>query len=229
MNFFSIDSPVYKIASEITDLLILTLYWFFGCIPIITIGASTTAFFYVAGKKVRGEEVYVTKDFFKSFRLNFKQSILITFVFIIVWVSGILYSQMAQQIAQSGSAEGIERFIPIISTIYNIEAIVMTIYVFAVLSRFNMKTKNIVITAFALAHRHLMTTLAILGAILIGYVLVLFIPALIIVFPLSIVFVSSFFIQKIFKKYVEKKDEISDEVNNNEEPISNESGISDEI
>lgn len=234
MNLFSIDSPVYKVASEITDLLILTLYWFLGCIPVITIGASTTAFFYVAGKKVRKEEVYVTKDFFKSFKLNFKQSILITIIFIIIWVSGILYYQMAQQIVEAGNAEGIERFIPMVALVYNIEAIVMTIYVFAVLSRFNMKTKNIFITSFVLAHRHLVTTLAILGAIWISYIIVLVVPVLVLVFPLGIVFISSFFIQKIFKKYIEKKDEILNEVNNNDEFtsdefISNKPSISDEI
>ncbi len=223
MNLFSIDSPFYRAASEVADVLILLVFWFLGCLPIITIGASTTAFFYVAGKKVRKEEAYITKDFFKSFKQNFKQSILITIIFIIIWVSGILYYQMAQQIVVSGSAEGIERIIPPISIIYNIEAIVMTIYVFAVLSRFNMKTKNIFITSFVLAHRHLMTTLAILGTICISYLLMLFIPVCMFLFPISVVFVSSFFLQKIFKRYVDIKDNSLDETDNNKADNSEES------
>lgn len=65
MKLFDLDGPVYRIGTEIADLLILTFYWIVCSLPIISIGASTTAVFYVYGKKVRGEDVYVTKDFLK--------------------------------------------------------------------------------------------------------------------------------------------------------------------
>lgn len=207
MNIFSIDSPLYKIGSEIADLLILLVYWFLCCIPVVTIGASTTAFFYVAGKKVRGQDVSITKDFFKSFKLNFKQSLPITIFFLIAWCSGFLYYQMGKQIIEAGNPQGIEKFIPLTALIYNFETIVMTVYVFAVLSRFHMKTKNLFITAFVLAHRHFMTTLAILGIIWLSYFLAIFAPAFIFIIPLIVVFGASFLLQKIFNKYIERDSE----------------------
>lgn len=49
-------------------------------IPVITIGASLTAVFYAALKMARDEEGYVWKEFFKSFKQNLKQSILIELI-----------------------------------------------------------------------------------------------------------------------------------------------------
>lgn len=51
--------------------------WFLCCIPIFTIGASTTALYYVSFKLVRNEEGNITKQFFTAFRSNFKKATLI--------------------------------------------------------------------------------------------------------------------------------------------------------
>jgi len=49
-------------------------------IPVITMGASITAMFYVGMKLVRDEEGYVFKGFIKSFKQNFKQGFLIELI-----------------------------------------------------------------------------------------------------------------------------------------------------
>ncbi|ONI38220.1 hypothetical protein AN396_11255 [Candidatus Epulonipiscium fishelsonii] len=51
----------------------LNILAFIGCIPIITIANSTSVLFYVYGKKLRGEDPYITQEFIKSYRQNFKQ------------------------------------------------------------------------------------------------------------------------------------------------------------
>ena len=43
-------------------------------IPIFTIGASTTALYYASLKLVRGEENHIGRQFFHSFKENFKQA-----------------------------------------------------------------------------------------------------------------------------------------------------------
>lgn len=52
-NFFSMDGLPYKVATVIYNLMALSFLWFIFSIPIITIGASTTALFYVVGKIIR--------------------------------------------------------------------------------------------------------------------------------------------------------------------------------
>ena len=74
MSFLKFDSPVMEFIAKVTDFLIVSLMWIILCIPIVTIGAATTAKYYVLMKIVRDEDGNIIKDFFKSFKENFKQS-----------------------------------------------------------------------------------------------------------------------------------------------------------
>ena len=75
-GIFNYDSPLMSGLGKIADLVILNLLTLLFCIPIITIGPSVTACHYVALKIRRGEG-YVLKNFWKSFKENLGQSIVI--------------------------------------------------------------------------------------------------------------------------------------------------------
>lgn len=77
MKFFDLESPLMQALNKVADLMILNLLTLLCCIPIITAGASITAMHYMALKMARNEECYIIKDFFKSFKLNFKQATII--------------------------------------------------------------------------------------------------------------------------------------------------------
>lgn len=74
MKFLSYDSPFSQLLLKLCYSCYLNLLWFVCSIPIVTIGASTTALYYTTLKIVRGEEQYVARMFFRSFRENFRQS-----------------------------------------------------------------------------------------------------------------------------------------------------------
>ncbi len=84
-KIFDLDSPLVRFLNKVADLLWLNILTILCCIPIITAGAAFTALHYCCLKLVRGEEGYITKDFFKSFKLNFKQS---TIIWLIVLLTG---------------------------------------------------------------------------------------------------------------------------------------------
>lgn len=75
-RFFNPDNPIMEFIAKIFDLILLNLLFIFSCVPIITIGASTSALSYVTLKMVRGEDPYIWQNFWKSFRQNFKQGTL---------------------------------------------------------------------------------------------------------------------------------------------------------
>lgn len=83
-RLFNLDSPIMVFLSKMADLLILNLLTLICCIPIITIGASMTAMSYVTLKMVRDEECYIAKDFFKSFKQNFKQATIIWIIMLLI-------------------------------------------------------------------------------------------------------------------------------------------------
>lgn len=86
MKLFHYDNPVIQALSKVADLMLLNIIALICCIPIFTIGASMTALHYVALKVVRGEDVYWIRDFFKSFKLNFKQATIIWLIFFAILV-----------------------------------------------------------------------------------------------------------------------------------------------
>ena len=43
MSFFNLDSPVMRFLTKVADLIILNILFLICCIPIVTIGAASTA------------------------------------------------------------------------------------------------------------------------------------------------------------------------------------------
>ena len=77
MKFFSYESKFSQLLLKLCYACYLNLLWFICSIPIITIGASTTALYYASLKLVRDEESHVGAQFFRSFRENFRQATVI--------------------------------------------------------------------------------------------------------------------------------------------------------
>lgn len=90
MKLFSIDSPIMQFLSRLTDIIILNFLFLICSLPIITIGASTTALYSVTLKMVKNEESYVLRSFFSAFKSNFKHStvswLLLLGAGIVVWL-----------------------------------------------------------------------------------------------------------------------------------------------
>lgn len=87
MNLFNMDGPVFRFLGKLADLMILNVVFLICCLPIVTIGASLTALNYVSLKMAEGEEGYIVKSFFKSFRQNFVQS---TLMWLITLAAGLI-------------------------------------------------------------------------------------------------------------------------------------------
>ena len=83
MKFFNYDSPFWSFMSRVADLVILNLLWLLFCIPVFTIGASTAAMYRVTLNMVRGEGGGVIRSFWASFKLNFKQGVLLFLILLI--------------------------------------------------------------------------------------------------------------------------------------------------
>lgn len=73
MNIFSIDSPLYKFMLTLKDLFLLNMMWLLCSIPIVTMGAATTAAYTITLKMVSDEEGYIIRPFWKEFKANIKK------------------------------------------------------------------------------------------------------------------------------------------------------------
>ena len=75
-GLFSLDNPVMKLLGTLADLMILNLMWLVFCLPVVTAGASTVALQFACLRIIHGEELPI-RDFWRSFKLNFKQATVI--------------------------------------------------------------------------------------------------------------------------------------------------------
>lgn len=92
-KLFDYNNPVWRFMGGVADMFFLTILWLVFSLPIITIGASTTALYYVTLKMTEGREGYLFKYFFQAFRENFRQSTLVWLIMLVlgIFLGGDLY------------------------------------------------------------------------------------------------------------------------------------------
>lgn len=84
-KLFGLDSPFFNFMSKLGDLMLLNLMWILCSLPIVTVGASTTALIYTGMKLAKGRDGYVVRNFWSAFKSNFRQS---TIIYVILLVLG---------------------------------------------------------------------------------------------------------------------------------------------
>ena len=146
MKFMSIDGPVMRFLGKVADMMILNLLVLFCSIPIITMGAALTAMHYVALRVVRNEESYITKDFFKSFKLNFKQA---TAMWLVVLAVGALIGY--DVFIMTSTTVNIPTVIKVIILVVTAILALTMSFVFPLLSKFDNTSANIFKNSFAIS------------------------------------------------------------------------------
>ena len=157
-RFFNPDNPVMEFIAKIFDLVILNLIFIFSCVPIITIGASTSALSYVTLKMVRGEDPYIWRNFWKSFRQNFKQGTLVWRFSILIFI----FLGMDFYIINSQNTS-LFAVVRILLWIVCAVALSVFLYVFPVISHFVCTTKQALKNALLMTFGHLPYTLMMLA------------------------------------------------------------------
>ncbi len=145
-SIFNLDSPVMQALGKMADLMWLNVLTMICCIPIITIGPSLTAMHYMALKIVRNEECYITKGFFKSFKENFLQGMVIGMIMLFV-----LLILIGDFVLLRNPDLGFSKFLQILITIIAVLYIFTVLYVFPVLAKFANTTWRTVKNAFLMS------------------------------------------------------------------------------
>lgn len=153
-KLFDLDSPIMRFLSRMADMIILNILMMICCIPIITVGAAYTAMHYVLLKMVRDEEGYLIRGFFKSFVQNFKQATVIwLFMLLVILVFA------GDWLIFRASADTFPRALVIGVAAIGIIVLMVAVYVFPLLARFDNSIKNTVHNATLLALGNLPKTL----------------------------------------------------------------------
>lgn len=209
-NFFNMDGPLFRTLSKVADLMILNIVFLICCIPIVTIGASVTALSYVTLKMKDGEEGYIARTFFRSFKENFRQSTVIWLVMLVLAVV------MAMDFQIIGSMQGsMSMVMKVLVGMGALIWLMVFLYVFPLQSRFYNTIKKTVQNAILLSIAHFPQTFCMMP-VMIGAVFLTLWNTYTIWYGLLIwillgfaviAWINSNFLYKIFKKLMPPEEE----------------------
>ena len=207
-RIFDLNNPVWQFVGKLFDAFILHIIWLVCCIPIVTFGPATTALYYAMMRDVRDEDAHYVRAFFRSFKENLKQGIILGLIFLVV---GVLLGYGLWFYTANRS----------VGTLYNVLWAIdigmliiyaMTLqYVFALQSRFVNTVRTTISNAFFMSIRHIGWTFVMLVLFAGVYFIVLwfnFIPLLLLGYGL-IVYLDSYILNHIFKPYVKQAEELT--------------------
>ena len=149
MRLFSFDSLFMRALNFIADLVIMHVLWLVCCLPIVTAGASTTALYYTCMKRMRTKEGYITKNFFHSFRENFRQATILWLIMLAVlflFVTDLRYAVYLNNF--------MGKIMLVTCSVFLIPCVLIAIYIFPVLAKFENTIFDNVKNALLMSIRH---------------------------------------------------------------------------
>ena len=87
MKFFNPDSKFFQAMTSFGEMMLLNLCWILGSLPLVTIGASSTAMYTVMGRRLRGEGSGTIVPFFRAWWSNLKNATIFWLAHVFVNVS----------------------------------------------------------------------------------------------------------------------------------------------
>ena len=156
MGFNFNENAFMRGLARLCDLVLLNVLFILCSIPLITIGASATALYTVILKLVRHEETYIVKGFLIAFKENFKKAtiawlllLLVGFVVFLNWVLPIEMTLLGPVVLS-------------ISMIIGTALILVGMYIFPLMARYEDTLKGTFKNALFLAVAKLPFTLILL-------------------------------------------------------------------
>lgn len=216
-KIFDPQNKILRFCEKILDLVLLNLLFLVGSIPILTIGTSLGALFGTILKWQREEETSLYKDFIHLYKANLKQGTLLSSILIaIVCVLSFDLFLMSQN--------NVMWFRFLTAIIYGMFLLIFaySIYLFALLGRYEDTTSVVLKNAFLMSIVHLPKTALIMAVgVLPFFLLFLNLYTFIIGFTLfillgfsTIAFFQGIWINQIFTVYeLQQKNPLNTDVN----------------
>lgn len=202
-DFLSVEGPVFGFLDKMGQLIILSVLWISGCLPVITIGTSTAALYYTVVKTVRRERGSAVKEFWSSYKRNLARGIQVTVPTLLV---GALLAFNIGLLQESGG--GLYAGSVMLALLLG----ACWMYIGPVLSRFSMGTWEAAKLSFVAALNGLpFTLLLMIGVSAMALLQIYVLPApMVLLMPGVWCYAASFLIEKVLRRYMPEKNECED-------------------
>lgn len=200
---FNWDNIVFQMLGKLVDCVWVSILWLLCCLPVFTIGVSTTALYYTVHKSIRGNRGYTTQTFFEAFKDNFKAATLPYLIWLAVLVVLVCDAYVTYQVLKTGSAMGafFYFFVIMIAVVFMWGA-----FLFPYIARFENTIKQTIKNAFLLMVRHLPWALLLFVILLVSALAAYIMPILILAVPAAAAIVFDLILERLFRRYMSAED-----------------------
>lgn len=198
-TLFNPENKFWNFMGKVTDVAVMSILWLITSLPIITIGASTAAFYSFTLDAVGDLEGNVFTNYFSAFRENFKKSTLIWLMQVAAFaaLSVNLYAAWHFYLAKGVIALGLFS----LALCGMLILIGTSVYLHPILVSYDFPIKKIITDSFIMAIGNLHVTLSIIVIFGVAAVGIYYISGLFFFWLGLAFFFSSYFIWGLFLKY----------------------------
>lgn len=168
------------------------------CIPVFTMGASTTALYYTVNKSIRNKKGYAYREYWKAFKRNFKQAtlcFLMWFVVAIFLVGDVIVTkQVLRQDTQLGASY---YFFLVLAG----AALAWEFYLFSYIARFECTIMEAMKKSLFMMIANLGWSAALVAIFMACLFLCRDMMSLFILLPGGFCAIKNYILEKVFKKY----------------------------
>lgn len=202
-RLFNLESPLMVFLIHVFDCVLLSLLWILFSLPIITIGAASTALYTTVYRYLRRDEGTLWRTFWKAFRENAKRSTLVWLAALAVLVILTVDVLVSRTLLITGQAMG---FLYWGALVLLCVAVTWCAYLAAYSARCNGSVREVLRISFLLMLFHPIRALGVLAPILAGTAIVLVIPSMVIFLPAATCWISSVVIEPVFRLHMRSED-----------------------
>ena len=205
-DFFNLNGGIMGFMSKVADVIVLSLLWFVCSIPIVTMGAATTALYYTAVKVIRRERSYIFRSFFSSFKENFMQGTFLWLLFLAVMSLLGINIRFSRGVMALGKGRTVGFALTAVYGFMGLLAVFTALYMLPVLSRFVLKKRQILMMSLLMSVRHLPYTLLMAVIVVLSVGSMLYAPVAVCFAPAAGALLYSLPMERLLKRYIKPEE-----------------------
>ena len=203
-DLFDPNGKLMELLWKPIHIMFLNLLWVLFSLPVVTIGASTTALYSVLIKMRNGKEGKLFRDFWDAFRRTFRQA---TIIWLLIVFAAFVFTTDIVFFLKMGGFFG--TFSAMLFVGLDVALLVMSLYVFPMQAVFDNPIVTTVKSALLLASRHLGWSVVLLALTVLTVIAVILYWPLIVWFVFGLAaFINAWIFDRIFRRYYPKEEHI---------------------
>lgn len=202
-NLFDYNNKVIGALSKVADSVILGILWLVCSVPVVTLGASSVAFYYAYNKSIRQESGYALKSFFHGFKTNFMQA---TVCWLILVVLAVLGSFNCFVLVTIGGTFPLSGVLLAIMLLVLIAITLLVLLLFPYIARFENTWKDSLKNCLLILLSNFLWAVLLLLVLSVAVFATVCFPMLCFFTPAAYMFLANKILEHVFQKYMQPED-----------------------